>query len=72
MRRLVVLILVAAVIGIPVAIAKTGSSAEPQRSPAAKPALQKPAGERGPVAKQRAKVHRRGQCRDRAFRDADV
>jgi hypothetical protein len=54
-KRVIVLCLGIVLIGIPVAIAKTSSSSEPQRGPAAKPAVQKPAAQQAPSVKQRAK-----------------
>jgi hypothetical protein len=59
LKRIVVLGLAAALVGIPVAIAKTSSSSSPQRTPAVKPIVQK-----APAAKQRAKAKadHDGQC----------
>jgi hypothetical protein len=51
LKRIVVLGLAAALVGIPVAIAKTSSSSSPERTPAVKPVVQK-----APAAKQRVKA----------------
>jgi hypothetical protein len=60
LKRIVVLGLAAALVGIPVAIAKNSSSSSPQRAPAVKPVAHKsPA-----AAKQRDKAYSEhdGQC----------
>lgn len=69
LKRIVVLGLAAALVGIPVAIAKTSSSPEPQRTPAVKPIVQK-----APAAKQRAKARgdHDGQCPYENITPADV
>ena len=72
MKRVIVLCFAVVLIGIPVAIAKTSSAPEPQRGPAAKPAVQKPAAQQAPYVKQRAnRGGHDGPCeRERA--EADV
>jgi hypothetical protein len=69
LKRIVVLGLAAALVGIPVAIAKNSSSPSPQRTPAVKPIVQK-----APAAKQRAKARAEhdGQCPFEDTAPADV
>ncbi|MDQ4041864.1 MAG: hypothetical protein M3141_08965 [Actinomycetota bacterium] len=70
LKRIVVLGLAAALVGIPVAIAKNSSSPSPQRAPAVKPVAQKsPA-----AAKKRDKAFAEhdGQCPDDAVTSSDL
>ncbi len=71
LKRIVVLGLAAALVGIPVAIAKTSSSSTPQKAPVVKPVAQKsPA-----TAKKQDKAyseHDGRQCPDDAITDTDL
>jgi hypothetical protein len=76
LKRIVVLGLATALIGIPVAIAKNSSSPSPQKTPAVKPAALKQPGQKSPAqAKARDKAyseHDGRQCPDDATTDADL
>jgi hypothetical protein len=70
LKRIVVLGLAAALVGIPVAIAKTSASPSPERAPAVKPVAQKsPA-----AAKKRDKAYsdHDGQCPFDSITDSDL
>jgi hypothetical protein len=67
LKRIVVLGLAAALVGIPVAIAKTSASPEPQRTPAVKLIVKK-----APAAKQRAKAEHDRDCPYENITPADV
>ena len=78
LKRIVVVGLAAALVGIPVAIAKT-SSPSPDRAPAVKPAAVKPVAQKSPAAAKKrdqayAKANSRhdGPCRDDAITDTDL
>jgi hypothetical protein len=70
LKRIVVLGLAAALVGIPVAIAKTSSSSTPQQAPAVKPVAQKsPA-----TAKKQDKAYSEfgRDCPEHEISDADL
>jgi hypothetical protein len=70
LKRIVVLGLAAALVGIPVAIAKTSSSSSPERTPVVKPVVQKsPA-----TAKKQDKAYsdHDGQCPFESSTDSDL
>ena len=69
LKRIVVLGLAAALVGIPVAIAKTSSSSSPQKAPVVKPVAQKsPA-----AAKKQDKAFSDGRdCPEHEIADSDL